>query len=305
MQTNMNTKSCAICGGTDYHTIYEADEEKLRSLNLTSEIFKCTSVHTDFFYSLVRCKICALVMINPRPDDEALLELAENVEDKIYEDEKDGRLQTFNNALAKLDTVFPHTIGTTYLDLSCYFGLFIEILLKNGRDGVGIDVCEEIVKNGNKNLNCERLFVGPMEQWNEILSNRKFDVVTSWDAIEHVISPVDYLNMANKLIKKDGLLVISTMNYSSMFAQLTGRKWPWLMPMHLYYFTPEVMAVALKNAGFKVVKRTTYSHVVSLGYLLYKINSNLPGRFRNFKLLKKIFVPINLGDFMTIYCRKL
>lgn len=303
-QVELAKVPCDICGNDDFSVIYHPKMEKLASMVFTPELYQCTAAKTEFCFQLAACKQCRLTLINPRPKTDFLLSLAQNVDDEIYADEKEGRYKTYEKALSELDRVFPPKPNTGYLDISCYLGLFVETLLSKGRDAKGIDICQKIIEKGNQRLGQQRLFAGDISRWTKLMSGEKFDVVTSWDAIEHVDSPVKYLETAYSFLKNDGILVLTTMDYSSLFARITGRKWPWLMPMHLYYFTPTTLQTALEKAGFKVIKRTTYSHVVSLGYLLYKINSKFLGRWRNNRWLKNVFVPVNFGDFMTIYAQK-
>ena len=42
--------------------------------------------------------------------------------------------------------------------------------------------------------------------------NLKFDIVTAFDVIEHVESPVNFLNMIKKYLKKNGIVLIYTPN---------------------------------------------------------------------------------------------
>ncbi len=304
MRRDLIEPNCDLCGGREFSVIYEADAEKIASFKLSSEMFRCTSEMHEFFFRLARCRTCSLVMVHPRLDDAVLLELASNVEDSVYDDEKQGRFITFKKSLDAIDEILPPREDLLYLDFSCYLGLFVEVLLQQGRNVQGVDICKKVVDQGNRRLGESCLKSGLMEDWPDLFPEQKFDAITSWDAIEHVLSPLDYLKTANRLLKPGGLLTLTTMNYDSLFARATGKKWPWLMPMHLYYFTPQTLKRMLELAGFQVVKRTTYSHVVSLGYLLYKINSGFLGKLRKWRALKNIFIPINFGDFMTVYAQK-
>ena len=44
----------------------------------------------------------------------------------------------------------------------------------------------------------------------------KFDIVTAFDVIEHVESPVNFLNMIKKYLKKNGIVLIYTPNKNSL-----------------------------------------------------------------------------------------
>ncbi len=295
---------CPLCLGDDFSVLYQPDQEKLKSFTFSPEVLKCTTSYHDFFMRLVRCNRCGMVMTNPQPEEKFMLELAAILEDDLYEKERPAKIRTFEKALEEVNRICPPSPETRYLDFSCYSGLFVETLHRHNRNAVGVDICAKMVQSGNRRIKEEKLYAGPLEQWDQVFCGRKFDVITSWDAIEHVSSPIPYLKKANQLLENRGYLVVATMNYSSLFARLCGRRWLWLMPMHLYYFTPETLAKALSKSGFKVVHRTTYTHYVSLGYLFYKMSPSIGGMWQDSKFLKNFLIPVNLGDFMIIFAEK-
>jgi hypothetical protein len=42
------------------------------------------------------------------------------------------------------------------------------------------------------------------------------------------------------------------MDIDSLFSRVMGPKWPWLMEMHIYYFSQRTLAAMLRKAGFQV-----------------------------------------------------
>lgn len=78
------------------------------------------------------------------------------------------------------------------------------------------------------------------------------------------------------------------------------------MRMHLYYFTVKTITEMLKDSGFKVIRIRPYTHYVSLNYLFYKLmpSDNRLSVFFNNPVLKRIIVPVQLGDFMEVYASK-
>jgi len=100
------------------------------------------------------------------------------------------------------------------------------------------------------------------------------------------------------------------MNIESPLARLMGPRWPWLMEMYLYYFSPRTLGEMLRKAGFTVVKMVNQGRFLRLGYLTTRIEpySSLIARGMS-KLvtalgLKAKAVPINLGDLFTAFARK-
>jgi 2-polyprenyl-3-methyl-5-hydroxy-6-metoxy-1,4-benzoquinol methylase len=250
---------------------------------------------------IVRCSTCSQVRLNPQPDSEALTKISETLEDPIYLDQLPSSCKTFEIALGKMDRQFPVDDRSTYLDLSCYYGAFVETLFELNRHAVGVDICPEVIEQGNTRLGRGSLYSGRVENWPSLFQGKRFDRVTSWDAIEHVPNPVEYLQVAQKLLADDGLLVLSTMNWDSMVAKIMGRRWPWIMPMHLWYFSPQTIETVLNRAGLRPIHIETYTHVVTLGYLAYKIFPRIFRKPIDHWLLNRMFIRVNLRDFMTIY----
>ena len=76
------------------------------------------------------------------------------------------------------------------------------------------------------------------------------DLLTLWDVIEHTPDPKAVLARAHELLTPDGVLVMSWPDYASLAARLLGPKWPFLLTVHLYYFTPTSMTGLLRRTGF-------------------------------------------------------
>jgi ubiquinone/menaquinone biosynthesis C-methylase UbiE len=131
-----------------------------------------------------------------------------------------------------------------------------------------------------------------------------------WDVIEHVPDPKAALRHAHRLLKRDGVVVVHTIDIESPFARIMGHRWPWLMEMHLYYFSPRTLRQMLEGVGFEVIHASPQGRYLSLGYLV----SRLPPYSRLLHRLLKatvtrlglggVAVPINLGDLFTMYGRK-
>lgn len=78
-----------------------------------------------------------------------------------------------------------------------------------------------------------------------------FDVVTAIEVIEHVVDPVDFLRQARRMLRPGGLIFLTTANASCAPAQLAS--WSYVEPeIHVSYFTPRALGLALSAAGFKV-----------------------------------------------------
>jgi SAM-dependent methyltransferase len=76
-----------------------------------------------------------------------------------------------------------------------------------------------------------------------------FDVVSAVEVLEHVLDPVETLSRIRKLLRPGGLFFYTTGNSSPFRKNLLA--WPYVLPeIHVGFFNPRSMSVALKKAAF-------------------------------------------------------
>jgi SAM-dependent methyltransferase len=87
---------------------------------------------------------------------------------------------------------------------------------------------------------------------------RKFDAVTFWAVLEHLLSPADFLAKAASILQPRGLCFILVPNMKSLAARLLGARYRYLYPQHLNYFTRTTLTRRV-NPHFSIVE-TRYTH---------------------------------------------
>lgn len=104
--------------------------------------------------------------------------------------------------------------GLTMLDVGCGGGLLSEPMAALGAKVTGIDASPEAVKAAKFHIKTEKLSVSYSVNSVENLaaSNKRFDVITAFEIIEHVEDRDSFLGSIAKLLKKDGLLIMATVN---------------------------------------------------------------------------------------------
>ncbi len=273
------------------------------------EAYRCTSSGYGRHHAIVQCCQCKLIYSNPRWDNSELIDSYEAVEDPLYLQEREGRVLTFEQHLHPLERITGPARGHRLLDIGCYTGVFLEIAARHGWDAWGIEPSQWAAEQARRQgLN---VLGGTLAEHEPTLGACTVDVVTMWDVIEHLADPMGEILRAYRILKPGGLIVIHTMDIDSLFARLMGPRWPWLMDMHIYYFSQRTMAAMLQRAGFQVIRSGPQGRYQTWGYLGTRFTALLGkvGRPVDWALnatrLRRLTVPINLGDLFTVYARKM
>jgi SAM-dependent methyltransferase len=103
-----------------------------------------------------------------------------------------------------------------------------------------------------------------------------FDVVVSFDVIEHVRNPIDFLKSVYCRLRPGGRVFLCTPSLDSPVARLMGRHWMEYKVEHLYYFSNPAMSLALRQAGFRLLALLPNRKVLSVDYIYHHFM-----RFRN------------------------
>jgi 2-polyprenyl-6-hydroxyphenyl methylase / 3-demethylubiquinone-9 3-methyltransferase len=99
------------------------------------------------------------------------------------------------------------------LDIGCGGGLLCEPLNRMGAMMTGIDASANNIKiaqvhSNEMNLNIEYIHSSP----EDLNLNNEFDVVLNMEVVEHVANLDLFINNCSKLIKKDGIMFVATIN---------------------------------------------------------------------------------------------
>ncbi len=125
---------------------------------------------------------------------------------KINNSETNKRIKVvFNDLLTKKDLK-----GKKFLEVGCGLGYFSNIAYKSGAKVTGIDIGPNLVKI-NKKLTPKCTFKVASASKLPFKDN-SFDVVLSTEVIEHVDNQKDALKELARVVKKGGILVITTPN---------------------------------------------------------------------------------------------
>lgn len=290
---------CNLCGSRDAKILYAGRTTGQR--HVSAQVFRCTSQEHGDFTNIVQCNQCGLLYENPREPEAEIETQYDQVQDPTYEREADGRIRTFSNHLEDLARfASPGRV----LDVGCYTGVFLDCARQRGWQTFGAEPSAWAAHRADAKGHA--VVHAPLRKAQ--LAAESFDLVTLWDVIEHLHDPLGQLKEACRLLRPGGMLALSTMDAGCMFARLAGRRWPWFMRMHLYYFTPGTITQFLHAAEFQVIAIERHKRIISVRYLFEKIGALLGPLAPGIRILGKpfgnLFVTVDMGDQMNVFARK-
>ena len=300
----MNHVDCNICGRDDWIVRYAATRGNESRPEV--DAFRCTCSGYGHHQQIVQCRHCGHVYSNPRWEADELLDAYEAVEDETYVHERPGRERTFAHHLLALEKYSGPGGGRPLLDVGAYIGIFVEVARARGWEAMGIEPSQWATSVAqDKDL---PVFKGTLDS--ELLVGRRFDVITMWDVIEHLDDPAAEVAKARELLSQGGIMAIHTMDVDSLVARIMGSHWPWLMDMHIHYFSQVTMKRLLEDHGLEVLWSGAQGRYLSLGYLASRVaglsrplGRVVEGAVHSAGLAERA-VPVNFGDLFTVYARR-
>ena len=131
------------------------------------------------------------------------------------------------------------------------------------------------------------------------------DVIVLLDVIEHLPQPRETLALCARFLNPGGIIVLTTGDFGSPLAKLTGARWRLMTPpQHLWFFTKASMQRLASGLGLRLEQADHPWKFVPLSLILFQARRMLglkPGREA---AASQIGLPVNLFDAMRIVLRK-
>lgn len=108
------------------------------------------------------------------------------------------------------------------LDVGCGLGFFLESAEKY-YDAHGIDISEYSIREARKRTKRSKLSIGNATNLN--YENEFFDVITAFDLLEHISSPIKALKDFHRVLKPNGIIIVRVPNVSSIGEKIKKDGW--------------------------------------------------------------------------------
>jgi 2-polyprenyl-3-methyl-5-hydroxy-6-metoxy-1,4-benzoquinol methylase len=189
-------------------------------------------------------------MTSPRDDDETLARTYAALQDGVYDREEANRART---AQEHLRFVLRHrSAPARLLDVGCATGTFARLACRAGFEVTGLEASGWAVERARERCPEADFVLGRVEEVG--LASARFDVVTLWDTLEHLPTPLEVLRRVHGWLAPGGWLFVNVPNCESLSSRLLGRRWVLLLREHLWYFSPDTLGALLARAGFERVR---------------------------------------------------
>ena len=248
---------CPVCGG-DHQAVKYApwviEDDPVKLYGAASGI--------PGTQRLVICRECGLIFESPRYDARTIVEGYMASKEAGHDSQYHMRVHSFLRTLIKLRRFLPSS-GAKVLDIGTAGGAFLEAAQQFGYVAYGMEPSADLVARGKaRGLKIEQ---GTIEKHSFALG--EFDLICLWDVIEHLPEPKSALLEIKKLLKPGGLLLINYPDIGTWQAKLAGRKFWWILSVHLQHFTRSSISDICFRTGFQVIHLQRYWQTLEFGYL--------------------------------------
>jgi len=205
--------------------------------------------------SLFRCDSCWLYFRYPKLDNMKLDELYRQGSSDNWQHTISAR----SDWVTALDWISTLSVGRSVLDVGCFDGGFLS-RLGSDYDLSGIEIHEGAAQAAEqKGIR----IIAPSYRFLEEV-DENFDIVTSFDVIEHVDDPLFFLKMISSITRPGGAVIISTGNTDAMSWRFMGsRYWYCTISEHISFINPRWCDIAASNLGLRVERIEKFSHLAA------------------------------------------
>lgn len=153
-----------------------------------------------------------------------------------------------------LDQMEPFRKTNRLIDVGCGIGYFLEVAKERGWEVYGTEYTDEAVRIcKEKGILMHQGVLDPQQYESET-----FDVITSFEVIEHINNPKEEIANFNKLLRPGGLVYVTTPNFNSLLRYRLKAAYNVITyPEHLSYYTPKTLNFVFKKSGFDTQKVET------------------------------------------------
>ena len=207
-------------------------------------------------FTIVSCETCDFTFTNPRPKDNSL---AEYYKSDMYISHTNNTKGLFNWMYqivrryaigTKLNLLKKTSKNKNHLDIGCGTGEFLNSCKNAGYNTKGIEPSklarDQAINNFNLSVS-ENTNLDPFQE-------NQFDSISMWHVLEHVQSLNKTIEEFNRILSKNGKVIIGVPNHKSWDAKYYREFWAgWDVPIHLWHFSKSSIEKLFLKYNFKLI----------------------------------------------------
>lgn len=214
------------------------------------------TIHRKGPWKYLRCMDCGLVHFYPPPEAAKAIVAYDDYLDHHTGEIADWRrmMQPVVTRSADLIESRRDGLGGTILDIGCGYGFFLNEMRLRGWQTQGIEISPAGREYAQNRFGL-RVAHQPAEamEW----PDARFDVITLFYVIEHLLDPPAMLHRVRRWLKPDGLLLLRWPHSTPivrLLGPLAARLDLYHTPFHIYDFSPRTMQRMLRQCGFSRIE---------------------------------------------------
>lgn len=213
---------------------------------------KLTKINNFSSRPIVKCQNCGLVQVNPLPPEKKLKHYYDRDYFRNYASyvaNSSSHEKYFRRKLVQVEKKAGKK--GRLLDIGCALGDFLEMAEKMDWQTQGLEISKEAV------IFCKKKGLEVVQGTIETadFTPNSFDLITCFETIEHVKEPEKTIKGIFRLLKKGGLVMLTTPNYDTWTRKLMKGFWfGYRHQEHIFFFTPKTLKRLFEKAGFSEIK---------------------------------------------------
>jgi SAM-dependent methyltransferase len=254
-----HSRPCPVCGSADdSHVIAEGTVDVSGWSELS---FSSRKLPEYVHHRMVECPVCDLVYASPTPV-EGVLEKGYEEAPFVSSEESVFAAATYRRLVEPVLNELPNRRAA--LDVGASDGAFLQVLLDEGFEGVtGVEPAAASAAAAPEAIR-SRIRVEPFRS--ETLAGESFDLVTSFQTLEHVSDPHQVVRDAYKLLEIGGAALFVVHDRRALPARLMRARSPIYDVEHVQLFSTRSVRELLRRAGFEDIRVARVTNRYPLRY---------------------------------------
>lgn len=258
-----------VCGNTIYSQLYK--------------------LNNPFPFQILRCTKCGLARTHPLPiqDDNEYLDEVTLREESLLRQRSE---KTMDKIKKWVDN------GRAILDIGCGRGYLVESAVKRDWKAFGVDIDPEAIRRAKMLPLLAETAILNTDIFSARFPSNYFDAINIGHTFEHFANPIEALKEVRKILKTQGILIVSVPNYTGLIVKVRPGSWyGWRPQGHFWHFSPVTLRNLLEQCGFFCIE-------FKINQMYHECSCTLKGIIKRFVLVCAYL--IGQGDNMYVVARK-